>query len=306
MDHDDLGDSWWDNWGAKVVQTIADVAGVVATVCGILSLVVGWIPIVGQALAAMLGAIALVASVISLVANLTLYLTGKGDLMSVVLDAISVATFGLGRVASSAARVSYRGLRGAARLSAGRMAARPLAGQSSAQILRQLAGESAGMSRAAARGLVRRANRQGLVPPGDAIWRSLRSTGSDFADGARSLRSADWGNVVRSLPSDFRATFAGTGDDGARAFFARLYGDPDGATDALAHRAIPAVIRGDAEVASQVNRAVAQHVTQIVSSLTGSGVDGYQGYTNIVSPMFTGGPTPAQQLNLSPAPVPVP
>jgi hypothetical protein len=297
IDHDGLRDGWWDNWGAKLTNIVADVAGTIATVCGILSLVVGWIPIVGQALAAVLGTIALVASVISLIANLALYLTGKGDLIDVVFDAISVATFGLGRVASNAAKVSYRGMRGAARITAGRAASRPLPGQTSQALLKDLAKGTAGMRRVAARRAMKFADRQGVVPPLAAIWGSLRSTGPEFTSGVRTLQGADWGNVVRNLPGDFRTTFAGTSDDGFRAFFSKLYGDPGGADYAIGHRALADAIGTDAKVAKHATRAVVQHFGQIGSSLTGSGVDGYQAYKN-VSGLLSNDPTPSARLNL--------
>jgi len=297
MDHDGLKDGWWDNWGADVAAFVAKWAGRIATVCGIASLLVGWIPIVGQALAAVLGTIALVASVVSLVCNLALYLTGRGDLLNVVLDVVSVATFGLGRVAGAAAKVGYRGLRGASRLRAGTLASRPAAGQPSRQLLDDLVPAAANVSRRSARNAVNLANRHGLVPPGSAAWRSLKSAGRDVSDAVGTVRSADWGNVIRNLPRDFRTTCAGTFDDGGRAFFAKLYGDPDGVANVAGHRSLAEAIRSSPEVASHANRAVAQHVTQITSSLTGSGVDGYQAFTNIRDGIV-GAPTPAEQLNV--------
>jgi hypothetical protein len=281
-----------------VTNIVATVAGTTATVCGILSLVVGWIPIVGQALAAVLGTIALVVSVIWLIANLALYLTGKGDLIDVVFDAISV---GLGRVASNAAKVSYRGMRGAARITAGRAASRPLPGQTSGGLLEDHAGWAAGMTRRAALRGIRRSDEQGLFPSFTDISRSFRSTGPEFTEGVRTVRGADWGDSVRNLPGDFRATFAGTSEDGVRAFFSKLYGDPGGAENAIGHRALADAIRTDSVVTKHANRAVAQHMAQIVSSLTGSGVDGYQAYQN-VSGLVSDKPTPAGRLNLPTTP----
>lgn len=104
---------------------MANVAGIIAAVAGILALAVGWIPVIGQALAAALGAVALIFSVISLLANFTLLLMGEGSLTDVILDAIGVATFGIGRLFTSAAKLSAK----SAQLGRAWGKARPLAGQ---------------------------------------------------------------------------------------------------------------------------------------------------------------------------------
>ncbi|HEY5834535.1 WXG100 family type VII secretion target [Streptomyces sp.] len=121
IDHDGLKDSRWDkfkNWvheNAGWISKIADIAGIVATVCGILSLCVGWIPVIGPALAGILGTIALLAAVVSLAAHLVLALAGEGSWFDVVLDAVGLATFGIGRGAIGAARGASIGARGLAR-----------------------------------------------------------------------------------------------------------------------------------------------------------------------------------------------
>lgn len=51
-DSGDLNDTWWDNWGAKVVKVIVKIADWVATIAGVLALVLAWVPILGQFLAA--------------------------------------------------------------------------------------------------------------------------------------------------------------------------------------------------------------------------------------------------------------
>jgi len=235
--------------------------------------------------------------VISLIANLALYLTGKGQFTSVVLDAISVTTFGLGRVASSAAKVSYRGMRGAARIAVGRAASRPQAGQTSSDLLAEFVPQAAGMSRRAARATMRFADTQGLFPSLAKAGRSLRSAGPEFVASLDTLRDTDWGKVIRNVPGDFGATFSGTTDDGVRAFFSKLYGDPESAKHAIGHLRLADAIRTDAKVAKYATHAVAQHMTQIASGLTGSGVDGYQGYQN-VSGLWSDEPS----LNLPAAP----
>lgn len=105
MEADGLNDSLLDDL-RDALKVISKVCGIIATVCGILSLLVGWIPVIGQALAAVLGTIALIASVISLVCNLLLVMNGDATWEDVMWDAISVASFGVGRVFASAAKLS--------------------------------------------------------------------------------------------------------------------------------------------------------------------------------------------------------
>ena len=88
---DGLRDSWWDNWGSKVVGWIAKVAEFVASVAGILALVLCWVPGLGQIL---LG-IAAVAGIVAAVANVALAATGE---KSWVEAGISVAFAALGVV----------------------------------------------------------------------------------------------------------------------------------------------------------------------------------------------------------------
>jgi uncharacterized protein YukE len=121
--NDGLKTNWKDRL-ASVLKVIANVAGFIAAVAGLLALVVGWIPIIGQALAAVLGAIALVAGIISLVANIGLLIMGEGSWANVILDVIGVATFGIGRLFTSAAKFSAK----SAQLGRGWRAAVPKAG----------------------------------------------------------------------------------------------------------------------------------------------------------------------------------
>ena len=106
---DGLNDSWDDDL-LGVVKQIADVAGLIAAVAGVLSLFLGWVPVLGQVLAA----VALLAGLVALLSNLTLALTGKGDWKQVMWDAISVATFGLGRVLATSGRMASQAARGQA------------------------------------------------------------------------------------------------------------------------------------------------------------------------------------------------
>jgi len=105
MDADDLNDSFLDDL-RDALKVISKICGIIATVCGILSLLVGWIPVIGQALAAVLGTIALIASAISLVCNILLWFNGDASWKDVAWDALSVASFGVGRIFGSAAKLS--------------------------------------------------------------------------------------------------------------------------------------------------------------------------------------------------------
>jgi hypothetical protein len=207
QDSGDLNDGWWDNWGHKIVEIIQKVASVVALVCGILALCVGWIPIIGQALAGILGTIALIASAISLVCNIALASTGYGSWGAVVWDAIAVASFGVGRVFSSAARGSTTAVRGATRLSAGK-----IQGAGGARIGSLLGGNSlAGISRNAARGRLTQGRMAGALTRAN-VWGSLRSLGPDFMRDFATLRvGANWSAARAGLAPAFRSIFTGGG-----------------------------------------------------------------------------------------------
>lgn len=105
IEDDGLKDGWKDkfqNWvheNSGWLKEISKWAGRIALAAGVLALVVGWIPVIGQIAAAALNAVALLASVTALAVDLVLYLGGEGSLKAVLLDAVGVATFGLGRAA---------------------------------------------------------------------------------------------------------------------------------------------------------------------------------------------------------------
>ncbi|MFD5023990.1 hypothetical protein [Streptomyces sp. NPDC058373] len=121
IEDDGLKDGWKDkfqNWvheNSGWLKEISKWAGKIAMWAGLLALAVGWIPVVGQILAAVLNAVALIASVTALVVDLTLYLGGEGSLKSVILDAVGVATFGLGRAAIAGGKAASAGARAVAR-----------------------------------------------------------------------------------------------------------------------------------------------------------------------------------------------
>ena len=89
---DGLRDSWWDNWGSKVVGWIAKVAEFVASVAGILALVLCWVPVLGQALLA----IAAIAGIIAAIANIALAATGEKSWLEAGLSVVFAALGCLG------------------------------------------------------------------------------------------------------------------------------------------------------------------------------------------------------------------
>ena len=119
---DDLGDSWWDDWGKDVLSVITDVAGAIAGIAGILALVVSWIPVIGQALAAALLLVAGIAAVINAIGNIVLASTGDRSWGEAIVSIIgaALAVVGLGaaaRVVGSAASAAR--INAAARLQQG-------------------------------------------------------------------------------------------------------------------------------------------------------------------------------------------
>ncbi|MFF8458760.1 putative T7SS-secreted protein [Streptomyces albidoflavus] len=121
IEDDGLKDGWKDkfqNWvheNSGWLKEISKWAGRIALAAGVLALAVGWIPVIGQIAAAALNAVALLASVTALAVDLVLYLGGEGSLKAVLLDAVGVATFGLGRAAIAGGKAVAAGAKAAAR-----------------------------------------------------------------------------------------------------------------------------------------------------------------------------------------------
>lgn len=119
---DDLGDSWWDDWGADVLAVITDVAGVIASIAGILALVVSWIPVIGQVLAAALLLVAGIAAVVNAIGNTVLAATGErswGEAIVSILGA-ALSVIGLGAAARIVGNVAAAGrINAMARLQSG-------------------------------------------------------------------------------------------------------------------------------------------------------------------------------------------
>jgi hypothetical protein len=121
IEGDGLKDGWKDkfkNWvheNSGWLTEISKWAGRIALWAGVVALAVGWIPVIGQALAAIATVIALAASVVALATDLVLALGGVGSWKSVFLDAVGLATFGIGRAAMAGAKGVAAGSKALAR-----------------------------------------------------------------------------------------------------------------------------------------------------------------------------------------------
>ncbi|MGF0117585.1 polymorphic toxin-type HINT domain-containing protein [Promicromonospora sp. Marseille-Q5078] len=105
---DDLNDSWWDDWGSKVVAAIADIADMISTIAGLLAIVVAFIPVVGTALAGVLIVVAAVAAIVSALANITLAATGERSWAEagIAIAGAALSVIGLGGAAKAATGLS--------------------------------------------------------------------------------------------------------------------------------------------------------------------------------------------------------
>lgn len=92
---DDVGHFISSNW-VGFVKDLATIAGVIATVCGIIAMVLAFIPGM-QAFAAAFETIALLAQAVAFVCHVVLFATGHGSLFDVILDAVGLITFGVGK-----------------------------------------------------------------------------------------------------------------------------------------------------------------------------------------------------------------
>ncbi|MFZ5851408.1 MAG: putative T7SS-secreted protein [Actinomycetota bacterium] len=114
------------DWAAAhlPLRQLAAAAGRVAMVAGVAALALSWVPVVGQ----VLGAVALVAGVLALVADLTLAVAGEAAWWTAAMDAVGLATFGVGRAARAggeAAASAHEARHALDRLVARRIAGRP-------------------------------------------------------------------------------------------------------------------------------------------------------------------------------------
>ena len=110
---DDLNDSWWDDWGSKVVAAIADIADMVSMIAGLLAIVVAFIPVVGTALAGVLIVVAAVAAIVSALANITLAATGERSWAEagIAIAGAALSVIGLGGAAKAATGLSKAALK---------------------------------------------------------------------------------------------------------------------------------------------------------------------------------------------------
>jgi hypothetical protein len=108
----------WVGDHADVIDTVTNWASTIATAMGIAALAVGWVPVIGQAAAAILGAGALAFTAVALIGHLLTASTGHGSWLDVGIDAVALATFGIGRAFSVGAKTSYVAARAQARMDA--------------------------------------------------------------------------------------------------------------------------------------------------------------------------------------------
>jgi hypothetical protein len=252
MEANDLNDGWRDKL-ANVLSKIGDIAGIVATIAGILSLVLCWVPVIGQALAA----VALVATAISLVCKLGVGgLTGGWDVMGIVMDTVSLATFGIGRAFSAAAR--------------GTSQAAVRTGRSAAMRFGRVAGNG-GQPRAIqlmgghhiTSGMVR-----GYARSGSSGWRGLLGGyTSSFAD-----TRAGFSGIWQGLRGNGWTTSFNRSNP-----LTSVWGSSDAAADlATAGRFTDELMGISPEAANLRNLANVQNNVSIGSGMIGSSLDTYQ------------------------------
>lgn len=187
---DDVKDSWWDNvkgWvdrNADWIKKVTDVLSWVATGLAVLALLIPGVNI--------LAILAIGLTVAVLAGHTALAASGNGSWADVGLDIFALATFGLGKIATSGLRTAQVATR-AAGTRAARGAAQTAARRSS-HAARTAAGRT--LSRPGASAAQRRAARRAI----DAARREARQAGTRAARNVRNapLASATRGNVVRA------------------------------------------------------------------------------------------------------------
>jgi hypothetical protein len=275
--HDGLKDGFFDDL-APTLKAIANITGAISAVCGILSLVVGWIPIIGQALAGILGTIALIAGLVSFLCHLALVLSGHGTVKDVLLDSVSLLTFGIGRMFTSASRMSAIAARGTAW-----RAAKPMrdAGELSGPLQRLIGGRLAGASEKVIRAAPTRASdvKGSLLKPG-AIYRDFIADWSTARANVHALPITGASNATEAViqtvvkASDtFRSVHRA---DGFRGMGNILWGNADLARDMAQLNRINPNVAVLADVHRFVTQAQAQNWIALRAHEGGSVVDGIQ------------------------------
>ncbi len=107
---DGLDDSWWDDWGAKLVTWITNLAEIISAIAGILALLAAFIPIIGPALAGVLMLVSAVAAIIGALGNIALAATGERTWGEAILSIVGAA---LACVGLGALKGAFSGLKGA-------------------------------------------------------------------------------------------------------------------------------------------------------------------------------------------------
>ncbi|MEU9735728.1 hypothetical protein [Streptomyces sp. NPDC048002] len=264
IEGDGLKDGWkdkFDNWvheNSGWLSEISKWAGRIALWAGVAALALGWIPVIGQAIAVVANAIALTAGIVALAVDLVLAIGGEGSWKSVFLDAVGVATFGLGRAAMAGAKGAAAGAKALARSNLYRQAVAAGAKTNKAWRIANRAVPGAARGRAASQAM-------SGAPKGKLFtWNNFKEGFSpvalyrDTVDGVQSIANAfskqGWRDGLRNVTAPRSAATL----------------DPDLARAAGELDALPAAARATPEVSRAVSNFGGQ--TQVFTGATATGV----------------------------------
>ncbi|MBD0842735.1 hypothetical protein [Streptomyces sp. TRM68416] len=264
IEGDGLKDGWkdkFDNWvheNSGWLKEISKWAGRIALWAGVAALALGWIPVIGQVIAVVANAIALAAGIVALAVDLVLAIGGEGSWKSVFLDAVGVATFGLGRAAMAGAKGAAAGAKALARSNLYKQAVAAGAKANKAWKIANRAVPGAARGKGAAQAVAG-------MPKGKVFtWSNLKEGFSpvsmyrDTVDGVKTIGNAfskqGWRDGLKSMapPSSGSAL------------------DPDLARAAAELNALPAAARTAPEVSTAINSFTGQ--SQVWTGLTATGV----------------------------------
>ncbi|GGJ52274.1 hypothetical protein [Streptomyces brasiliensis] len=271
IEGDGLKDGWTDkfkNWvhdNAGWLTQISKWAGRIALWAGVAALALGWIPVIGQAIAAVANAVALAASVVALAADLVLALGGEGSWKSVILDAVGVATFGIGRAAMSGARGAAAGTKALARGNLYRQAVAAGAKTNKAWKIANRGAQGAIRGKSAAKALAAMPKGKLFTPSNLREGFSPVSMYRDTVDGVKSIRNAfstqGWRNGFKDLAAP---RSAGTLDPE----LARTAAGLDGMAQAA--KGMPDVARGVSNFHGQTNVWLGATATGVAAGAEGA------------------------------------
>jgi hypothetical protein len=302
-----------------VFHAISQIAGIVAGIAGILALVLCWVPVLGQALAA----VAAIATAVKLIADIVLMMNDEGSWADIGWDVFALATFGAGRVLSTAAQSTSTAASAVGRLEAGRAAATSAASRaaqglptgSSASAIRELVGQgAAALSRPQAASIAQDAGGGFLRTIGRLdTWATLspRAIWADVANARGVLNVAGVVNQFRVGAANVSGAWGNGG-----ALVGALQGDAPLMNAAVAASEIhPSLINASSAAA----QAVGSSNVALAASTGGFAVGGYDqviGFQStqtwlaggaappaIVAPyqaVFAPAPSPAERLHLVP------